>query len=113
MKLLIRATLLAMVALGLLAQFALAVEPTWNYAVQVSAAVQSSPAQITLTWTQDTSTTPSSYTVYRKLPAAASWGSGSALAGTTTSYVDVNVTAGTAYEYQIVKNAGTYSGYGY
>jgi hypothetical protein len=90
-----------------------AVEPTWNYAVQVSSAVQSSPPQITLSWPQDTSVTPSSYTVYRKAPSATSWGAGTTLAGTATSYTDTGVTAGTAYEYQIVKNAGTYYGYGY
>src|ERR1041384_4281171 len=90
-----------------------AVEPTWNYAVQVSSAVQSSPPQITLNWPQDTSGTPVSYTVYRKAPNATSWGGGTALAGSTTTYTETSVSAGTVYEYQIVKNAGTYYGYGY
>src|SRR6266516_66280 len=88
-------------------------EPTWNYTVQVSAAVQSAPPQVTLSWPQDTLGTPNSYTVYRKAPGATSWGSGTALAGTATSYTDTGVAAGSAYEYQVVKNAGTYSGYGY
>src|SRR5258708_2810933 len=112
MKSLIRA-LLAATVLGLLAQAARAVEATWNYAVQVSAAVQASPAKITLSWPQDTTTTPTSYTVYRKAPGATAWGTGTALAGTTLSYADTGVAVGTVYEYQVVKNAGTYSGYGY
>ena len=112
MKLLSRA-LLAAVVLGLIAQTMRAVEPTWNYAVQVSAAVQASPVQITLTWPQDTSVTPASYTVYRKAPGATAWGTGITLAGSATSYSDNTVAVGTAYEYQVARNAGTYTGYGY
>src|SRR5882757_8165874 len=112
MKSLIRA-LLAVLVLGFIAQTARAVEPTWNYAVQVSAAVQASPAQITLSWPQDTTATPTSYTVYRKAPGATAWGTGTALAGTATTYTDTSAVVGTAYEYQIVKNAGSYTGYGY
>ncbi|HXT40384.1 MAG TPA: Ig-like domain-containing protein, partial [Candidatus Angelobacter sp.] len=100
-------------AIGLSTHFVRGVEPTWNYAVQVSAAVQISPPQITLSWPQDTTATPSSYTVYRKAPAATSWGGGTTLPGSTTSYADTGVTGGTAYEYAVVKNAGTYNGYGY
>ncbi len=111
MKTLIRALFAAMV-LGLLAQAARAIEPTWNYAVQVSAAVQASPAQITLSWPQDTTATPASYTVYRKAPGATAWGTGTTLAGSATTYTDTSA-VGTAYEYQVVKNAGTYTGYGY
>src|ERR1041384_5556413 len=90
-----------------------AAKPTWNAAVQLSSAVQNSPPQITLNWPQDTSGTPVSYTVYRKAPNATSWGGGTALAGSTTTYTETSVSAGTVYEYQIVKNAGTYYGYGY
>src|SRR3954471_16268164 len=85
-----------------------AVEPTWEYSVQVSANVQTSPAQITLSWPQDTTTTPNSYTVYRKSVDGTSWGSGTTLSGATTSYVDSNVTVGSAYEYQIVKSTSQY-----
>src|ERR1044072_6054701 len=88
-----------------------AIESTWNYAVQVTAAVQSTPAKITLSWTQDTSATPSGYTVYRKSPGAASWGSGTSLSGSATSYEDTSVTVGTAYEYQVVRNANGYQAY--
>src|SRR5580704_14577267 len=87
----------------LTAQICRAVEGTWEYAVQVSATVQTSPAQITLTWPQDVENPVTSYTVYRKTLEATSWGSGTLLSGSTTNYVDTNVTVGTAYEYQIVK----------
>ena len=90
-----------------------AVEGTWNYAVQATASVQTSPAKITLTWLQDTTATPTSYTVFRKAAGATSWGTGTALPGSATSYGDTNVTVGTAYEYQIVGKSSTYSGYGY
>ena len=78
-------------------------EATWEYSVQVSATVQSSPAQIHLTWPQDTVYTPSSYTVYRKALSDTSWGAGTVLPGTNTNYIDNNVANGSAYEYQIVK----------
>jgi hypothetical protein len=90
-----------------------AVENTWDYSVQVSSAVQSSPARITLTWPQDTNGTPSSYTVYRKAPSDSSWGSGTTLSGSATTFTDNSVSVGTAYEYRIVKNTGSYTGYGY
>ena len=56
---------------------------------------------------------PNSYTIYRKAPTDTNWGAGINLPGTTTSYVDKNVTVGTAYEYQIVKTTSLYTGYGY
>src|SRR5206468_115414 len=88
-------------------------ESTWEYSVQVSAIVQPSPARISLSWPQDTYMPPNSYTVYRKAPGAASWGSGTILPGTATSYTDTNVVAATGYEYQVVKSTSLYTGYGY
>src|SRR5438445_11627408 len=109
--------LCALLGISLLAsavQTSRAVDAVWNYSVEASATVQSSPPQITLSWPQDSVTTPSSYTVYRKVPSATSWGSAVAtLSGTQLSYADTSVSVGTTYEYQIVKNAGTYNGYGY
>src|ERR1041385_614301 len=78
-------------------------ESTWDYCVQVSASVQVSPPGILLTWPQDSCTKPSSYTIFRKAPGAHSWGKGTNLPGTGTTYKDTNVTVGTGYEYQIVK----------
>jgi len=94
-------------------QMVKAVEMTWEFSVQASANVQTAPASITLSWPQDQYMLPNSYTVYRKDPNAASWGSGVALPGTATSYVDNHVVVGTAYEYQIVKVTSQYTGYGY
>jgi hypothetical protein len=88
-------------------------DDTWEYSVQVSATVQVSPAQITLSWPQDVYVAPNAYTVYRKAPGDTAWGSGAPLPGTATTYVDSNVTLGTAYEYQIVKVTPQYTGYGY
>jgi hypothetical protein len=91
-----------------------AVEGTWEYAVQVSATVQSAPAQITLSWAQDILVDPpTSYTVYRKMQTDTNWGVGTLLAGTNTTYVDNDVTNGGAYEYQIVRQTALYKGYGY
>ncbi|MCD6051878.1 MAG: hypothetical protein K0Q55_3287, partial [Verrucomicrobia bacterium] len=103
----------ALVVTALTALTTQAVEPTWEYAVQVSASVQASPARITLSWPQDTLNTPSGYTVYRKAAGATSWGTGTPLSGATTSYVDTSIAAGTPYEYQIVKAGSSYTGYGY
>jgi len=90
-----------------------AVEDTWDYSVQVDSVVEVSPPKITLSWPQDTNGLPASYTVYRKAPAATSWGSGTPLPGSVTNYVDARVTSGQAYEYRIVKAATSYTGYGY
>jgi hypothetical protein len=88
-------------------------DTTWEYAVQVSAAVKPAPAQITLSWPQDVNGAPSGYTVYRKGTNDSAWGQGTALPGTTTTYTDSNVKVGVPYEYEVVKNASGYSGYGY
>jgi len=94
-----------------------AVDSTWNYAVEITAAVQTSPAQINLNWPQDTNGTPASYTVYRKAPTGSSWGNPIAtLSGSATNFTDSNVVVGTAYEYQIIKDFNAalgYYGYGY
>ena len=65
--------LCALLGISLLAsavQSSRAVDAVWNYAVEASATVQSSPAQITLTWPQDSNGTRNAYTVYRKAPGA-------------------------------------------
>jgi hypothetical protein len=85
-----------------------------EYAVQVSADVQTSPAQIRLSWPQiPANSIPQGYTIYRKTSGATSWGSGTTLPGTATSYLDQSVSVGSAYEYQVVKHAGGYTSYGY
>jgi hypothetical protein len=88
-------------------------DDTWTYAVQLSAAAQANPARITLHWQVDPYGA-SSYTVYRKLKNSTSWGAGTALPGSAQSYVDSNVSVGTGYEYQVIKQGiAGYTGYGY
>src|SRR5438309_2469808 len=66
------------------------------YAVQVSAAVQTTPAQITLNWPTDANAT--GYSLFRKSPADKSWGQGIALPGASVTYTDASVIPGTIYE---------------
>src|SRR6476469_1728067 len=73
-------------------------DQTYVYTVQVSAVVQTNPPKITLSWPQDPYGA-NSYTVYRKTKTATSWGTGTALSGSTTTYIDNNVSVGSAYEY--------------
>jgi hypothetical protein len=100
-------------AVSLLAPFAGRAATTAEYSVQVSANVKASPAQITLSWPQDSLSTPKNYVVYRRAPGTSSWGNGTSLPGATTTYVDKNVATGVPYEYQIVKQTSGYTGYGY
>jgi hypothetical protein len=88
-------------------------DDTWLYAVQISAVVQTDPAQITLSWEQD-QFGADNYIIFRKFKTDASWGAGILLPGTATNFTDIDVTVGTAYEYQIIKHATLgYTGYGY
>ncbi|MGN6643760.1 MAG: fibronectin type III domain-containing protein, partial [Verrucomicrobiota bacterium] len=102
-----------MVAFSLVAAFAGLADSTMEYSVQLSARVQNSPAHITLNWLQDSTTVPDTYTLYRRTRGAESWGQGITLPGSKTTFVDSNVTPGTAYEYQIIKKTPAYTGYGY
>jgi hypothetical protein len=90
-----------------------AVETTWEYSVQVTASIQTSPAQITLAWLQDSTAVPTNYIVSRKALDDTSWGPETILPGSLTNYVDNDVVYGQAYEYRIVKNAQGYKGFGY
>jgi len=90
-----------------------AVTDARDYAVLLSAETQTSPAQITLTWPQDTFAVPASYKVSRKEPATTIWTLLSVLPGTATSFVDTNVALNAEYEYQVEKTATGYVGYGY
>ena len=90
-----------------------AVTDARDYAVLVSASVQATPPQITLSWAQDTFAVPTSYNISRKSPTSTSWTFVRTLSGTETSFVDSTVAAGVAYEYQVLKRATGYLGYGY
>src|SRR5260221_13710509 len=102
-----------LILFGASAHTARAGETTSEFSVQAGATVQETPARIVLHWPQDTCSRPKNYTVWRKAPGAAAWGKPVTLSGTATEYVDNNVSAGTVYEYQIVKSTPGYVGYGY
>ncbi len=83
------------------------------YSVRTEAVVQKSPAQINLKWEMPPAKTNGNITIYRKAQSATSWGAAIAqIAGTSTSYNDNNVSAGSAYEYLVVKDDTT-NPYGY
>jgi hypothetical protein len=92
---------------------AVARDSTWEYAVRVTATVQTSPPQISLTWAQDSNGTPLSYDVSRKAVTDTSWGPATTLSGSTTTFVDSSVSVGATYEYQVHKRASDYDGWGY
>ena len=72
-----------------------------DYAVRVSAVVQTNPPLITLSWIADRA----GYTLYRKLRDDTAWGTGTTLAVNATNYLDSNVAVGGAYEYRVSKSA--------
>src|SRR5450755_4734998 len=73
-----------------------AAQATSDYAVQVTASVQSAPPNITLSWPAFAGATQ--HSVSRKAWGAASWGVPVTLGGSATGYVDSGVTVGTKYE---------------
>ncbi len=100
-------------AFSVAAVFADGSSATKEYAVQVTAQVQAAPAQVTLDWLQDAAVAPDSYTIYRRTSGSDSWGNGTTLPGSQTSFVDRSVATGGSYEYQIVKKTSAHTGYGY
>ena len=104
---------LALAALLALNPAANAAPATKDYAVLVSATVQSDPATITLSWAQDSSAVPTSYEIARKLADVKTWTVLATLSGNETSYTDESALPNTKYEYQVKKAASGYTGYGY
>lgn len=83
------------------------------YSVRTEAVVQKSPAQVQLKWEMPPAKTNGNITIYRKAQSATTWGTAIAqIAGSSTSYNDNNVTAGSTYEYLVVKDDTT-NPYGY
>ena len=81
-------------------------------AVQISVSVQVNPAQITLNWIGNV--TSSQYQVFRKLKSSLTWITAIAnLNGTTNQYIDNAVSVGINYEYKIARSGAGYVGYGY
>ncbi|MGB3079982.1 MAG: hypothetical protein WBB31_12935, partial [Saprospiraceae bacterium] len=80
--------------------------------VELSAVVQASPPRITLSWTPNAGATQ--HFVYRKLKAGTAWGAVIAtLPGSATEFIDSTVVKGISYEYQVLRQAATFTGYGY
>lgn len=78
-------------------------QSTEDYAVELTATVQSAPASITLHWKPLADTT--TYQVFRKAKTSFNWGAAIAtLATTDSSYTDNSIVADSAYEYQVVGN---------
>src|SRR2546427_2928968 len=82
-----------------------------DYAVQVSAGVQTVPPEIVLSWPADGLATE--YTVSRKTRDDLAWGSSISLAGNISAYSDTNVVVGGAYEYRVTKSTSSYYAEGY
>lgn len=84
-----------------------------SHAVQLSATVQDSPAQIRLVWPADPLVTVNTYNVQRRDNPSAGWVTLANLVGSDTTYADTNVQVGRVYEYQVVKRGVTLTGHGY
>ncbi|MES2702186.1 MAG: T9SS type A sorting domain-containing protein [Bacteroidota bacterium] len=78
-----------------------------DYAVELSATVQESPARITLLWKKIPFGTPV-YNVFKKSKTATSWGTSIAtLTAADSTYIDNAVVADSGYEYQVSAAMGT------
>ena len=79
----------------------------------VEAAVSTlSPLSITLSWESFSGT--NGFTIYRRNNRSTSWGGiHASVAGSASSYTDNAVTTGVGYEYKVVRNASSGTGYGY
>ncbi|MEM7118096.1 MAG: hypothetical protein AAF614_37040 [Chloroflexota bacterium] len=79
-----------------------------QYSVQVSATVQASPAQITLSWPAYTLGNPdpnsSNHIIYRKSLSSSTWSQIGTVGITTNSFTDSSVVVGQGYDYKIVRN---------
>src|SRR3954466_12365113 len=83
-----------------------------QYAVEVTASVQTAPPQVRLQWPADANAT--GYTIWRKLPTATTWTTLTSVAGSATGYTDGNVSASGVYEYRINKSSSLgITAYGY
>ena len=92
----------APVCLVLAASYAVALgQSVANYTMQVSAAVQTNPPQIAVSWVPDS--LASEYWVFRRFRDDLSWDDGFSLPGNASTYLDSNVVLGGSYEYSIYR----------
>jgi hypothetical protein len=82
-----------------------------SVAVQVHATVQPAPPAITLHWPADANAT--GYNIYRKPKGGSTWTAVGAGGGTDTTFTDLGVAVGDAWEYRLTKIASGYTGQGY
>lgn len=87
-----------------------------NYSIKASVLLSvetaTNPPSITLKWQNEADAT--SYTVFRKLKGASSWGAAKAtLPKDSTRYTDLTVEADKAYEYRVNRSATSIPGSGY
>lgn len=79
---------------------------TKDYAIRITATVQTTPPGITLNW--DAVAGNNNISIYRKSKNATSWGTAiTQVAGNVTTYTDNTVQADSAYEYYLYKSAST------
>ena len=85
---------------------------TQDYAVEITAATQSAPAQIALSWRPIPNV--NTYYLFRKTKTAASWGNAIAtISAPAAGYTDSSVVKDSAYEYKVQGNASNFAAYGY
>lgn len=86
--------------------------PGQNKSVLLSAIVQNNPAKITINWQPVSGST--SVKIYKKTKTASSWGNPVAnnLPGSTYSWTDYDVEAGSSYEYRVF-SSGISTSFGY
>jgi hypothetical protein len=85
-----------------------------DYAVELSATVQTAPAQVKLKWKRILFGSPT-YTIYKKSKTSVYWGGAiaSGLINSDTTYTDNAVIADSAYEYKVFAYGSTVSSMGY
>jgi hypothetical protein len=103
--------LLSFAATAALLLTACAQSSSQRSAVRMGATVTSTPPAITLNWAPESGST--GYSVFRKVPGAAAWGSTVVtLPGTATTWTDANVSVGVTYDYRVTRTGGgTANGY--
>ncbi|MSU59203.1 MAG: hypothetical protein EXS35_13725 [Pedosphaera sp.] len=83
---------------------AMALETT-AYVAPLNVQVQTSPPQITLSWSTISAV---NYRLFRKLATDTAWGAPIVLTNTATTFTDTNVAPGVSYEYQMAALTTTY-----
>ncbi|NQV51856.1 MAG: T9SS type A sorting domain-containing protein [Flavobacteriales bacterium] len=81
-----------------------------DYTVRVEAKAIPSQNAIELSWDSDANAV--TYAVARKLVSDANWGTPMAVF-LGESFLDTTIQEGVVYDYRVIKNSNTYSGYGY